>query len=522
MKQEQPILESQIDVVDSPSVSANAQYADTGEKAYDHVLKYTGLFGGVQGITVFLSIIRNKVVAVLLGSVGLALIDIYNHAMGLLGNATQFGIPLTAVRHLSELYEQGDQQKLRHYVCVIRSWSLLTALLGFVVCLIASPLVSQLSFHNYDYIIQFICLSPLVAMLAISGVEIAILKATRHLKQLALSTLIGAVSTLVVTIPFYFFFGLQGIIPALVISTLFSMLINLNFSLRLFRWQSRPFSRSTLSQGLDMIRLGVSYIMAGIVSAAAEMLVRSYIVNQGSLAEEGLYCAGFILTVSYARFVFVSMDADFFPRLSAICHDGVKMNLTINRQLEVCVLLIAPFLMLFVLFLPFIVHLLFSEKFVAAVPMTICAVFYMFFKAITTPIAYVPLARADSLLYFMMELIYYVVFSILVMIGYRFWGLLGSGVALSLSNLFDLLLIFLTYHYRYDFRFSLRALMLIGLQGALLLITVLVALQGDEYLKYGIGLVAALISIAVSLRILYRETSLLTVVGRYFKKTRRP
>lgn len=201
MKQEQPILESQIDVVDSPSVSANAQYADTGEKAYDHVLKYTGLFGGVQGITVFLSIIRNKVVAVLLGSVGLALIDIYNHAMGLLGNATQFGIPLTAVRHLSELYEQGDQQKLRHYVCVIRSWSLLTALLGFVVCLIASPLVSQLSFHNYDYIIQFICLSPLVAMLAISGVEIAILKATRHLKQLALSTLIGAVSTLVVTIP---------------------------------------------------------------------------------------------------------------------------------------------------------------------------------------------------------------------------------------------------------------------------------------------------------------------------------
>ena len=64
--------------------------------------------------------------------------------------------------------------------------------------------------------------------------------------------------------------------------------------------------------------------------------------------------------------------------------------------------------------------------------------------------------------------------------------------------------------------------MLIGLQGVLLLITVLVALQGDEYLKYGIGLVAALISIAVSLRILYRETSLLTVVGRYFKKTRRP
>ena len=483
---------------------------------YDHVLKYTGLFGGVQGITVLLSIIRNKFVAVLLGSVGLALIDIYNHAMNLLSNATQFGIPLTAVRSLSELYEQGDHNKLTEYVSVIRSWSLLTAILGFIGCLLFSPVISKLSFNNFDYTIQFVLLSPIVAMLAISGAEVAILKAMRRLKTLALVTLIGAVTTLLITVPCYFFFGLEGIIPALVISTLATMVVQLSYTLRMFSWKAYPFSRKILGKGMCMIRLGVSYIMAGIVAAAAEMAVRSYIVNQGSLADEGLYCAGFILTVSYARFVFVSMDADYFPRLSACCRNIEKMNLAINRQLEVCILLIAPFLMLFVLFLPYIVHLLFSEKFMLVVPMTLYATFYMFFKAITTPIAYTSLARGDSLLYLVMETLYYLFFMLFVIVGYRWWGLPGCGIALSLSNLFDLLLIASVYHIKYKFHFSSRSLFVSISQAAFLIIVLFLCLTASPLYKYTIGFPLLLLSSLLSLRILCKETSIISIIKERF------
>ena len=34
--------------------------------AYGHVLKYTGVFGGVQGLNVLVSLVRNKFVALLL------------------------------------------------------------------------------------------------------------------------------------------------------------------------------------------------------------------------------------------------------------------------------------------------------------------------------------------------------------------------------------------------------------------------------------------------------------------------
>ena len=248
-------------------------------KAYNHVLKYTGLFGGVHGITAVMSVVRNKFVAVLLGSVGLALIDIYNHAMVLLGNATQFGISTTAVRTLSFLYEKGDEKELAEYIKVIRSWSLLTAILGFVVCVVFAPLISKFSFGNYDYTLQVILLSPIVAMLSISGVETAILKSLRHLKDFAYATMIGAVCTLLICVPFYLIWSLKGIIPALVLSTLAVTIVNLSFSLRLYKWKANPFSRKTLSQGMDMIKLGLSFILAGIVASAAEMFVRSFLVD---------------------------------------------------------------------------------------------------------------------------------------------------------------------------------------------------------------------------------------------------
>lgn len=42
------------------------------DATYDHVLKYTGLFGGIQGITMLVSVARNKVVSEFLGPSGMA------------------------------------------------------------------------------------------------------------------------------------------------------------------------------------------------------------------------------------------------------------------------------------------------------------------------------------------------------------------------------------------------------------------------------------------------------------------
>ena len=362
---------------------------------------------------------------------------------------------------------------------------------------------------HFNSTLQFMLLSPIVACLTISGAELAILKALRKLRELSVATLIGTLTTLLLTVPFYLLFGLRGIVPALVMSTLGAMLVNLSFSLRVQAWQARPFSLSTLRRGTEMIRLGLSYVLAGTVASAAEMAARAYIANHGSTAEVGLYSAGCILTVSYARLILMSMDADYFPRLSGIMGKRREMNRMINSQLEVCVLLMGPFLILFSLFLPLMIHLLFTEEFLAASSMALCAMFSMYFKAATAPIAYSSLAKGDSVVYFTMEFLYYVAFLLLIMLGHTLWGLPGCGIALSVANLFDLLLISTVYGVRYGFRFTGKALMIIVSQGVLLAAGLWMAAQQALSLKYGVGLPVLLLSGGLSLWMLHRETTLL-------------
>ena len=86
------------------------------EATYDHIIKYTGLFGGVQGLTMLVGIIRNKLTATLLGPSGLALINIYNNVLKLLNNSTNFGISFSAVRNVSELFDEGDTKKISNFV----------------------------------------------------------------------------------------------------------------------------------------------------------------------------------------------------------------------------------------------------------------------------------------------------------------------------------------------------------------------------------------------------------------------
>ena len=56
--------------------------------AYGQVLKYTGIFGGVQGLNVIVSLVRNKLAAILLGPAGMGLVSLFNVTVAFISQAT--------------------------------------------------------------------------------------------------------------------------------------------------------------------------------------------------------------------------------------------------------------------------------------------------------------------------------------------------------------------------------------------------------------------------------------------------
>ena len=76
-----------------------------GSDSYSHVIKYTGLFGGIQGLNILVSIVRNKLVALLLGPDGMGLISLFNSTVKLVSDSTNLGISMRAVKNISEAYD---------------------------------------------------------------------------------------------------------------------------------------------------------------------------------------------------------------------------------------------------------------------------------------------------------------------------------------------------------------------------------------------------------------------------------
>lgn len=490
-----------------------------GNASYEHVLKYTGLFGGVQGITMLISIVRNKLAALLLGPEGIALINIFNNVMKLINESTNCGVSFSAVKHIAEISEgASDYQKIAHYSSIVRTWSLVTGLIAMLVTLTLAPVISMITFNNYDNTSDFALLSPMALILAVSGGELAILKGLKQLKLVAAASTLAAIFTLCICIPLYWTMGLSGISLSLLLSNAAALTIQLSFSSKIVPWHTSIFSSHSYAEGMPMIKLGIGYIVAGIFGQGAEYIIRAMIIRMGDLTDVGLYNSGYMMAVTYASIVFIAMEADYFPRLSAAKKSIPRQNFTVNQQIEVCVLLMAPFLIFFVAAMPLATELLYSEKFIEAVPMATCACIYMFFRAITLPAAYLALAHGDSKIYMVTELFYDIFIAIAVPLGYMWGGLLGTGIALSIGGGLDMLMIHLLYRKMYDYKFSFRLIHFYTLQLILLICVIYASLYCPNTLRWSINIIAFVVSAALSLRILGRETAIASKIKEKFNK----
>ena len=148
----------------------------TSDASVGRILKYTGLFGGVQGFYALMAMVRNKITALLLKTGGMGQIDNFSRTTDLIASGTNMGLAFSAVPHIARLESERNTVAIRHYVKLVRSWVFLTALLGLSVTAFAAPLWSRLLWGDGSHTFDFVLLAPLVFFSTLCGGEAAVLK----------------------------------------------------------------------------------------------------------------------------------------------------------------------------------------------------------------------------------------------------------------------------------------------------------------------------------------------------------
>ncbi len=492
--------------------------ADNETPIYNHIVKYTGFMGVIQLLAILASVVRNKLATVLLNTAGVGLSSLYFTVINFLHNTSGLGISFSSIREISESYGRGETARVKWRVEVVRTWAVWTGVAGMLMCLLFSPLLSLCAFADLSHVAPLCQLAPVIGFMAVAAGELAVLKAVRRLKRVALVSVLGAVVTLLLTIPFYYVWGIRGVVPALLASTLGVMVVHLSLSRSVLPWKVALLSRKHFRAGWRMVRLGVPYILATIVRMLAGMGLALFIARFGSLSEVGLYNMGYNLVVIYAGIIFTAVEADYFPRLSAVNNDREQMNRTVNSQAKVCVLLMSPFLVLFMLAMPLVIRILYSPGFLPMTGMAVCASLHMFFKSMTLPAAYISLAKGDSMMFLAMETAYEFFASLCIISGFLLWGILGTGIALAVAGVFDWWMIHYVYARRYGFRPDRSSGPFITGQFLCVAAALALGLQGDMWLKALAGCAVLAASVGLSIRVLRQEITLFTELRRRWGK----
>lgn len=482
------------------------------QSSYRSIFKATSLFGGVQVYQILIQIIKSKFVAVLLGPAGVGIMGLYQSGLQLVQQISSMGLSQSAVRDVSEANGSNDILRIAKTVTVVRKLVWVTGLLGLIIVACCSPLLSKFSFGNYDYTIPFIILSVTLLLDQLSAGQRVVLQGMRRLKDLAKCTAFGVTFGLITSVPLYYWLGIDGIIPTLILNSACSLTLSWLYSRKIKIEKVHVTPKQTLEQGKQMLVMGVSMSLSGIFATIVSYAIRAFIQNVGGVEQVGLFQAGFAIMTTYVGMVMNAIATDYYPRLATINKDNVKCSEAVSQQGEIGTMIIAPMLIVCLVFMPFVLRLLYSDQFLAANEYISWACLGMMLRLAAWIISYLFVAKAESKMFLKLELSANIFYLVLSLLGYHYLGLTGLGIAFALEYVVYFLMCYLIARKRYEFKFSNSFIKCYGIQLILVIACLSIVMVFDGWMKYTFGSVIMALSCFLGLKGLNQRMNLLGFV----------
>lgn len=422
--------------------------------SYRNVLKATSLFGGVQVVNILIAIIRSKFIALFIGPTGMGIASLLNSTLGLINGVTNLGLDRSAVRDISLAHKEEDEKSASRVVTILKRIVWFTAGFGALLMIVLSPFLSEFAFENKDFTLAFVWISIALFFKQVTDSQLAILQGLRKLKDLAKANLLGNILGLVITVPLYYYFRIDAIVPAIIIASLISFAFTFYYSGKTELVKTPITTSEAFSEGKEMIQLGVTLSVSSLISLLVAYIIQIYISQKGGVDEVGLYNAGFVILNTYVGIIFTAMATDYFPRLSAISEEIIKIRKAVFEQAFIAVLLITPIIVVFLMFAQFIIVLLYSEAFTPIVKMVSWGILGMVFKAVSFSMGYVIIAKGDSKLFIKTAIGFNTILLVANVVGYYYGGLEGLGISFFLYYILHFVALRIITKYRYGFYFE--------------------------------------------------------------------
>lgn len=484
------------------------------QSSYRGIFKATSLFGGVQLWKILIEIAKQKIIALLLGPSGMGILGLYDSAVNFIQGLTAMGLSTSAVKNVAESNASHDELRMSQTIIALKRLVWATGLLGTAVFAVLSPLLSKISFGNYDYTIPFAILSVTLLLKQLSSGQLVVLQGLRKLKDLARAGVYGAFWGLVASVPLYYLFRLDGIVPSLIIYSAVTLFLSWWYTRKIEIEEVHQTAKETLKEGKEMLMMGIVMSVNSMLVLGVGYAIRAFISHTAGIADVGFFTAGFSMVNGYVGMIFSAMTTDFYPRLASVNKDNSQCREVVNQQIEIATIILIPLVVLFIMAAPLMILVLFSEDFLTIVWYMRIAMIGIPFKAASWAISYQFIAKQDMNSFIICEIVGNVISLLSSIIAYHFYGINGLGAAFVVTYVLFTILVYYVSNRNYQYSFSSSLIVLIVKGLVLVLLTFIVFLFGSSWIYYSIAFFILIISSIIAFKELNKRIELTAQLKR--------
>lgn len=463
------------------------------------------VIGSAQVVNIVLSIIRMKVVAVLLGPAGIGLLGIYNNLQQMVGNAAGLGMDSSGVRQIAGA--NGDAETLGRVSRVLLAAHLVQGTMAMIAVWVFRKPLSDWLTDDATLATEIGLVGIAILLTLLATAHTALLQGLRRVGDIGRVTVIGALVATLIGLLVVWWFGRAGLIWFLIVQPLANLLAALFFI------RKRPLGADRLPMGVKeiwktwkpMARLGAVFMAGGLATTATLLLVRAIVTRELGLDAAGYFAAAWGISMTYVGFLLGAMGADYYPRLTEVIHDRDAANRLMNDQAQLGLAIGGPVLLLLIGWAPWLITLLYASTFGPAATLLQWQTVGNVLKLASWAMAFAIVAGAHARIYILMELSFNLVFLATTWLLLPIVGLEMTGVAFLLGYIVYFVTVYILVRHLQSFRWQSLSLKLFVFQTSLSIFLLLIAMT-MPVMGFVISPFAAVITGIVGLRIVLQKT----------------
>ncbi len=429
--------------------------------SYKSILKSTSIVGGASFSNIVIGVLRNKVLAVLLGPTGIGLVSLYTSLMTTAASIATSSVGPVGTRQVAEASSKDDAHALK----VVRKamfWG--TMFLACASAMAVWSLRSILAVH----ILGDASRAGIVGWLSIGvGLSVAgasqgaLIQGMRRIGDIARLSVLGSIFNTVLGVGLLWWLGKSGLVAYVLIGPAVSFVIGHIYVSRLPKTGEGIVTRQELTREWAMLfKLGLAMVATALVGSLTQLWIRTDVASVLGVQAVGQYQAAWTISMQYVTFVLGAMAADYYPRLTASIRDRTGASRLVNEQTEIAMLLCAPVFIAMMALAPWVIRLLYSSSFIPAIEVLRWQVLGDVLKVAAWPLGYVILAAGDGKALFWCEVSADVVLAGLILGLVPVIGLRVTGSAYLAMYAVYLPLVYWVAHRRLAFRWSRSVILL--------------------------------------------------------------